>query len=176
MTWHGQMRCSRFRKFTVLIIFYSLAIQLTYHLFIRIRDIVNDAINGDLTKFRPKQIYSYERGEYNQPKDNPGAEVGDSLDSQPINVRNLRKALTKAILLEGADEALATVRHEAQLALPSLTFIESTDDDEVQTQQLECAQPGMLCGSSNTQRCCDGMTCLFNPAIDASFCVGMVRQ
>lgn len=145
----------------------------------RIRDIVHDAIKGDLTKFRPKQTYSYERGEYNQPKDNPGAEVGDSLDSQPINVRNLRKALTKAILLEGAEEALATVRHEAQLALPSMTFIETTNDDEVLLAQqpegetTKCAQPGMLCGSANAQQCCDGMSCLFNPVIDASFCVDM---
>lgn len=139
---------------------------------IPIRSIVSDAIKGDYSLFRPKETYSYERGEYNQPKeDYVGPEVGESLDSQPINVRSLRKALTKAIELDGTKEALKKVRDEARIALPSMKFHET--NVAYSEMSTSCAPGGTSCRNSD---CCEGMACLYIPGVEDSFCVDMSNR
>ena len=79
----------------------------------------------------------------------------------------MRKALAKAIELDGTKEALEKIRNEARIALPSMTFHES---NVAYSESTSCAPGGTSCRNSD---CCEGMACLYIPGVEYSFCVDM---
>jgi hypothetical protein len=133
-----------------------------------IKRIVRDAIKEDYTKFYPKPAYPYKREEVNQPKDKPPYEKGND---PSLNIGDLLRLATEAILVGGKKEALRKLRAEARMIIPSLLFPPKTlpSSDKGGLGMEKCAMPGNTC---DIDGCCgNGTSCVYVSDLDSNFCV-----
>mmetsp|Transcript_32211 Transcript_32211/g.68164 ORF Transcript_32211/g.68164 Transcript_32211/m.68164 type:complete len:669 (+) Transcript_32211:17-2023(+) len=86
-----------------------------------IRQIVKEALAEDYSKFYPKPNYTYVRQESYEAEDNKRPEVGEEC-GEDVYLTDLRKTVTKAILMGGTEDALQMVRDKARVTLKQLSM------------------------------------------------------